>query len=169
MLVGGESLARCFCRVKACSSSGSVSVRAVTLLSPEIAWLYLSPLDTAAYIPCSLAHLMSMPASLKTSGEQLWMDIIWIVSLGGVGVNSDTVLWLETSLDFGDECLLRPVVQWVYKRLGTLLVHTLPFVSLGLESTGLLWPKQLIFWCLIRSPGRFWIYSWRILLRLFSY
>lgn len=124
VLAGGERLAWCFCILKAYSMSGSVSVRAITFLTPQTAWANLSPLDTPIYIPCSVAHWMSMPASLKTSAASWESSCEWALyelSLWvGWGVNSNTVLWLETSIDFGDECLLRPVVQWVYKRLGTL-------------------------------------------------
>lgn len=139
--------------------AGTVSVRAITFLPlPSMAWAHLFPLDTP-----TTSHINEQARFSQGQccilGEQPWMGLAWIASLGRLGVNSKIAVWLglEPSTDFGDKCLLRPAVQSVCRRLATFaLVYMLAFISLGLQSTGLRWPKQLVFWCLNREPGRFW-------------
>ena len=147
-MVWGERLVRCFYIVEAWTVSGSVSVTAITFLSTSMARALPISFGCSHLHPTSVGHLMSVPASLKTSAAS-WRAAVdghaWIASLGGSGVNSNTVVWLglETYIDFEDECLLRPAVQSLCKRLGTfVLVHTPASISLGLQSTGLCWPKQ---------------------------
>lgn len=118
---------------------------------------------------------MSISASLKISAASWQSSCEWALSelplWVGQSINLKSCDLAQISIDFGDEYLLRPVVQRVYKRLGTFArAHTLPSISQGLESNGLLWSKQLVFWCLNRGLGRFLFYFWRrIILKSFSY
>lgn len=64
------------------------------------------------------------------------------------GVLNSSVTWLRYMLTLG----------WgSVREAGAFeLVHTPLSSSLGVASTGLLWPKQWVFWCFNRAPGRFW-------------
>jgi hypothetical protein len=86
-------------------------------------------------------------------GEQLWMGIAWIACWGGkCSLKHSPVAWLrDMRWLWGWVCLLSLVVQSALEAGGLAREHILASVSLGLESTGLFWPRQFIFWCLNRT------------------
>lgn len=103
----GERLVRCFCMVQAWTV-----LLAPSVLEPSPSFLFLQwhehnlfPLDTPATSHINEQACLSQ-GQCCILGEQPWMGLAWIASLGRSGVNSNTAVWLglETSIDFGDKC-----------------------------------------------------------------
>ena len=87
-------------------AAGTVSVGAISFL-PLLQWHEhnLFPLDAPATSHINEQACLSQ-GQCCILGEQPWMGLAWIASLGRSGVNSNTAVWLglETSIDFGDKC-----------------------------------------------------------------
>lgn len=137
---------------------------ALSVLGPSPPLLFLQWLEHTSFLWTLPPHptLMSRPASLKVNAASWESSRGWVspeLPLWAGRVLTHTAVWLglEPSTDFGDKRFLRLAVQSVWRRLAAFaLVYMLAFISLGLQSAGLRWPKRLVFWCLNRETGRFW-------------